>query len=393
MKQLTNISDNFFCMSMALCALLSVASWACSPQHQKQNKKQHERIPIQIKNILPEKKIGQLFILGFEGPKADTMLQKWITKRNLGGVAIFGKNVTNEKQLINLVQSIKTMAWKHNQIKIFVATDHEPGYFMSIRIGKTLPNLSRLPKYIETKSNRQITLHPNTKIAIQTLADDLITWGFNMNLHPVLDVLPANKKSPLRHRIFSDNPKWVAQWGLANILIFQKANIISVAKHFPGHGDTNTDSHYHLPIINKSKNEMLRHDLIPFEQAIRHGIPAIMPGHIFLPLWDANNPVPMSKKILQNYVRQQLNFQGILISDDISMYAIKKNFPLPLASYKMILAGMDMILITRFNKGIHSRENIFQFLLKKYSDDKVFQQRVDESYRRIQRIKQLYFND
>ena len=185
----------------------------------------------------------------------------------------------------------------------------------------------------------------------------------------------------------SSNKNIVANLGVSEINGFKSSNIISVAKHFPGHGDTDIDSHYKLPIINKTLDELKEVEFVPFKNAIKENVPSIMVSHILLPEIDDIIPASMSKTIITDILRKDLKFDGLIVTDDMTMVAITNNFDISEACIKSINAGADLPLICHgYETGVEVINNI------KDAVDKgiISIDRINESVYRILSLKYSY---
>ncbi|HBM75011.1 MAG TPA: beta-N-acetylhexosaminidase, partial [Clostridiaceae bacterium] len=167
----------------------------------------------------------------------------------------------------------------------------------------------------------------------------------------------------------------------------QSKNIISVVKHFPGHGDTSVDSHVGLPVINNDADRLKGFELVPFASAIENNTDGIMIAHILLPKIDSDNPASMSKTIITNMLRDEMDFKGIVITDDMTMGAIVKNYNIGEAAVRSINAGSDIILVCH---GFDNQVAVIDALRKAASDGRITQKRIDESLYRIIKLKNKY---
>ena len=164
-------------------------------------------------------------------------------------------------------------------------------------------------------------------------------------------------------------------------------NVIPVVKHFPGHGDTSVDSHYGLPLVEKSLNELKELEFIPFQNAINSGADAIMVSHILLKNIDSENPATMSKKIVSDILRDEMNFKGVVISDDMTMAAIMDNYDIGEASVKAINAGVDIILVCH---GYDNEIKVLTSISEAVNSGEITEERLDESVYRILSLKNKY---
>lgn len=226
---------------------------------------------------------------------------------------MFKDNINDSNQLLQLINNIKDINSK-NKIPLFISIDEEGG------------RVSRLPKEIKKLPSNEVIGNINDKKLTydigKTIGYSLKSFGFNMDFAPVLDINSNPNNKVIGDRSFSSNKNIVANLGVSEINGFKSSNIISVAKHFPGHGDTDIDSHYKLPIINKTLDELKEVEFVPFKNAIKENVPSIMVSHILLPEIDDINPASMSKTIITDILRKDLKFDGLIVTDDMTMVAI-----------------------------------------------------------------------
>ena len=322
------------------------------------------------------KKLGQLFFVGFNGYTLSKETIKFFQAIQPGGIVLFEHNIETKNQVRKLIKDINSLL----DIKPFVAIDQEGGSVERLRkICTSLPSVWALGK-VGLKE---------FLAAQEILVKELSELGFNMNFAPVLDI-NSNPKNPIiGTRSISNDPAIVSEYGRKAIELYLKFNIIPVAKHFPGHGDLNIDSHLELPVLKKSKLELEKFELIPFKQAIKANVPAVMVGHIQLPEIedDLSKPASISKKIVQGLLRDSLHFKGLAITDELNMKGITKNYSLVDASFEAVKSGIDMLLFNWNEKQtLKAHEDLFQKKLK----DKNVQIRINESYKRIMSAKKRF---
>ncbi|UZN01027.1 hypothetical protein OL548_18860 [Lysinibacillus sp. MHQ-1] len=179
----------------------------------------------------------------------------------------------------------------------------------------------------------------------QLLGEQLKAFGFNLDFAPVMDV-NSNPNNPIiGDRSFSNKPDIVSQLGIQTMQGLESQQVIPVIKHFPGHGDTSVDSHLELPKVSKSLDDLTKLELIPFKAAIDKGVDVVMVGHILLPKIDQQYPSSMSKEIITGILRNQLGFDGVVMTDDMTMKAITNHFNIGQAAVDSVKAGNDIILI------------------------------------------------
>lgn len=335
-------------------------------------------IEVQIMNMTLTEKIGQMVIVGLDSYEINDNTTAMIEKYHVGGFILFSRNVKNSDQLLSLVNSLKITSSK-NKIPLFISIDEEGG------------RVSRMPgEYEKLPTNKAIGEVNDDDFSYKiggVLAEEIKSFGFNMNFAPVLDINSNPKNPVIGDRSFGSDAELVSRLGVQTMKGIQDAGIIPVIKHFPGHGDTSVDSHLGLPIVSNDLERLKRLELVPFKDAIDNGADAVMIAHILLNKIDPVNPASLSKIIITDILRKQLNFNGIVISDDMTMGAISKNYNIGDAAIKAVKADSDIILVC------HGHDNEIEVLdaLKKAVDDGVIsKEKVDQSVYRILKLKQKY---
>jgi beta-N-acetylhexosaminidase len=325
-----------------------------------------------------EERLGSLFFLAFDGTSLTAEMRGWIEKRGLGGIALFGKNAVSPEQLRTL-----TGALQHSgRHRLFIATDHEPGSFMAIRLGRQFPGQRDLVRLGGETTIRETA---------DALAADLADWGFNMNFAPVVDVDRPGGGSAVGGRCFSDDPDTVARNGKIFADRMLARGIVPVYKHWPGHGDTKTDSHFDLPVIDKPLAALLGRELVPYRQAGGRDLPAVMTAHILFPALDRERCATLSPALIDGLLRRRLGFRGIVISDDLAMGAVSQKHRLPQACELALRAGVDMLLITRRFKKHGTPEEAHAYLLALARRDPAFARIITTAAGRIGAVKDRVF--
>lgn len=327
-----------------------------------------------ISNMTLRDKVGELFLFGFNGTKYNENIEELINY-GANNFILFSRNVENKNQVKKLIEDIKLRSKK---IPPFIAIDQEGGMVARIRDIFVPPNMMVLGSL----NNPDLTY----KVGYLS-GKSLRELGINMNFSPVLDV-NSNPYNPIIGvRSFWNNEKVVAQNGIDYFRGLLNGGVIPVGKHFPGHGDTEVDSHKNLPIINKSKEQYEKVDIYPFKEAIKSGIPAIMTAHILLPFWD-NKPATLSKKII-SYLRNDLNFNGVIISDDLLMGAVSKDQDICKVVEESLLAGVNMFIIW---KDIEIQKRVIDYIISEVKSGKIDEKIIDESLEKILSLKLKYEN-
>lgn len=211
--------------------------------------------------------------------------------------------------------------------------------------------------------------------------------GINLNFAPVLDIKRFEDKHALGDRCYGENKEDVTRYGIEVMKRLQKQGIVSVIKHFPGHGATKQDSHTFLPIITTKMEKLEKEDMKPFEQAIKSGADAILVGHLLIKNITGIYPASLSRKFIYQYLRKKYKYNGVIITDDLKMRAIKILYGVENAVKKAFEAGND-IIVFRFNKDEEKKsiENIIKLVQK----GKIKETRINRSVKRIANLKEKY---
>lgn len=286
------------------------------------------------KEVRLEKKLYQLIIsrLDGEGICSESYQGKIfeLVENGIGGFIIFGGKNDEMGYFIDKIQSI-------SETRLFIASDIERGVGQQIWDNTVFPCQMAMAAAIDKNRPEDVTILEG---AVKAIAEEAKNIGVNMPLIPVLDVNQNPDNPIICTRAFSDNPEDVAWFGSEYIRTLESSGLISCAKHFPGHGDTSADSHILLPLINKSYEDLMDMDIVPFEKAIKTGVSSIMAGHLSIPAIDYK-PASLSKKIITGILRKKLGFDGLILTDALNMNALKgiENVPA-----QCIRAGADILL-------------------------------------------------
>lgn len=352
-----------------------------SNQKQANNSSRQTIDPIKQKldHMTLDEKIGQLVIVGIDDYTNNEHSKTLINTYHVGGFILFGQNIKNSAQLLELINSLKETNSSNNKTPLLLGVDEEGG------------RVSRMPsEFVKLPSNAAVGHVNNSNFSYkigEILGQELKGFGLNVDFAPVLDV-NSNRKNPvIGDRSFGSNPPLVSNLGIQTMKGIQSQNIISVVKHFPGHGDTLVDSHFGLPIVYNDIKRLNNLELVPFSNAIKHGVDMIMVAHILLPKIDLNNPASFSKTIITDILRKRMNFNGVVITDDMTMGAIIKKYDIGDASIKSLNAGSDIILVCHdFDKEVTVLNAIKNSVAKGTLPEKT----INEKVYRILKLKEKY---
>jgi beta-N-acetylhexosaminidase len=320
-----------------------------------------------------------MIVSGFEGTCLNSQTEKLIAEQGIGGLILFERNYENPKQLKSLIEDLQSLA-SQNFPPLFISVDQEGG-----RVARLKEPFTQFPPMCCLGKANSDDLAYRFGIA---MGKEMKAVGINMNYAPVLDV-HSNLENPIiGKRAISSNPEIVARLGCKIIQGFKDAGTFPVGKHFPGHGDTSQDSHLTLPRVERSKESLEKMELIPFAQAFQEGLDVIMTAHVVYPAWDENSAATFSKYILNDMLRKKMNFQGLVISDDLEMQAVTQT-PEELPALA-INAGVDLFLICH---DIDKVTRLQDAMIDEIETGKIPHETIDNSFDRIIKYKEKLTDD
>ena len=332
----------------------------------------------QIAGMSLDEKIGQLFIVGFDGYKTDEKVRSMIQNNHVGGIILFRGNIKNAGQLLDMTNTLKS-ANSENRVPLFISVDEEGG-----RISRLPAELHKLP------SNQSIGEVGSTAFSYEIggiLSEELRTFGFNLDFAPVLDIHSNPRNTVIGDRSFGNNAEIVTKLGIQTLKGIRDGGIIPVVKHFPGHGDTEVDSHVGLPSVSHELDRLKSLELVPFQEAVSQQADAVMVAHILLDRVDSENPASMSKRIITGLLRDEMGFDGVVMTDDMTMGAILQNYDIGEAAVKAILAGSDVILVCH---GYDRQSAAIEAVRSAVGSGLIPADRIDGSVYRILKLKNKY---
>jgi beta-N-acetylhexosaminidase len=286
---------------------------------EKPDQKEVDPIKEQLDSLTLQEKIGQMVIVGIEGEQISDSERQLIEENHVGGIILFKRNIQNANQMLSLINELKKTN-SSNKIPLFLSIDEEGG-----KVTRMPDEINKLP--VSAKVGESSS--PNLAFQIgEVLGQELNSFGLNMNFAPVLDINSNPNNPVIGERAFGTAPELVSKLGTQTMKGIQSQNVISVVKHFPGHGDTSVDSHVGLPSVDHDLDRLKSFELKPFASAIQNGADAVMIAHISLPKIDANHPASLSQTVITDILRNELQFDGVVLTDDMTMGAIVNNYDL-----------------------------------------------------------------
>lgn len=356
------------------------------------------RKPFRLTNELPiedflqrstlEEKIGQLMIVGFDGSEIHPQLRTALEKYRVGGVVLFSPNVRSPGQLAKLNNDIQALAAHTGLPGLFIAVDQEGGL---------VSRLTEEKGFTEFPGAMAISATSPDAKAVETahrvgsmMATELRAVGINMNFAPDLDVSLTPRNGAVGCRSFGSDPSRVAALGAALIQGLQGQGVMAVAKHFPGQGSADADSHYVMPRVARSKSQLEESELVPFRAAISGGVSGLMAAHAVFPAVDEDAGVPasLSQRTLTALLRERLRFDGVIVSDSLEMAGLRRaGYTIPEAAALAINAGADLLL---FGRDLGAQHQAYEYLLQQAKSGGIAESRIDDAVRRVLRAKKKF---
>ncbi len=347
-----------------------------------------------LENMTLEEKVGQLLIAHFHGESANEDARILIEDACIGGIIYYewANGLHSPQQVQNLSNELQKLVQRNRYpIALFISTDQEGGLVSTLKSGFTVfpgnwalgqtkdPHLAELSSY--------------------AMGKEMLAVGINVDFSPVVDV-NCNPRNPvIGIRSFSDSVEVVAAHAKSALRGYHQAHVISTLKHFPGHGDVAFDSHEYLPIVNKSKEELMRIELYPYQQLLKN-TEMVMAAHISIPSLDPNQCATFSKRILEDLLRHEMGFQGIVISDSLLMEGLFANCSsIEEAALRAFNAGCDILLLggkqligqrLNFELTVKDVKRIHRSLVEAVKNGQIDKERVDASVTRILNLKNEY---
>ena len=324
-----------------------------------------------MKNL--RQQIGQMLLVGCRGEMLSADERLVFKEYSFGGFILFQNNCPTATQVVSLCRNLWNAA---EDMPPFIAIDQEGG-----RVHRLPQPFTHFPAAARLGATQDVDLAYR---AGKAAADELCLAGINLNFAPVLDV-DANPLNPvIGDRAFSADPTSVSAMSSAWSRGLRAGGIIPCGKHFPGHGDTDKDSHFDLPVVKKSLDELQSVDLPPFVDACRHRIEALMTAHVLYPALDSDLPATLSEPIVTGLLRHQLGYDGVVFSDDMEMKAVSDRYPPGEAALLAVRAGVDVLL---FCHDLEKAIQIFEHLCEEAEKDPAVRAQVESSNQRIGALK------
>ena len=324
-----------------------------------------------LRSMTLEEKLGQMFMIGIQGTDVDEESLFMLHQYHIGGIILFDRNMKTQEQVKQLNAHLQAQAGE--KLPLFIAVDEEGG--VVARMKEQLPPPPSAQEIGETGTP------DNARLWARKTARALRNIGFNVNLAPVADIGTG------RGRSFGNTPVVVTDFVRSAASGYEQEDFIYCLKHFPGLGRGKVDTHLDSTVVNASRRELMKWDVMPFQSCIREKNPSdyfIMVNHATYSKLERNVPASTSKVIQTDFLRRDLGYQGVIITDDIAMGALSKYYAPPDIALRAVRAGADIIL------SCHVYQNgadAYLRLLRAVEKGEIREERINESLRRILRVK------
>lgn len=341
-----------------------------------------KKIQAQISEMSLEEKIYQLFFVTPESltgvdmvTQAGDATKAALDQYPVGGIIYFSQNIENEEQITTMTSNSQS----YSKIPLFIGVDEEGGSLVA-RIANN-PNF-QVPTFPDMK---EIGASGDPYKAYEvgsSIGSYLKEYGFNMDFAPDADVLTNPENTAIGSRSFGSDPQLVSQMVAEEVKGLEEQNVTAVLKHFPGHGSTAEDSHNGAAVVNRSLEELRSAEFLPFEAGIQAGADVVMVGHLQVPqIIPDDTPASLSSVMITDILRNELGFDGLVITDSLSMGAVTEYYTPAEAAVMCIQAGGDMLLIP---EDFHQA---YQGILDAVNNQTLSEERINESLTRILRVK------
>src|SRR5437868_3621122 len=320
------------------------------------------------------RQIGQLLIAGFNGHEIPPEMRAMAKEFGLGGVILFARNIVEPEQVAEVAYDAARLM---PDLPAWVSVDQEGG-----RVARLKAPFTEWPPMATLGRSGDVALAERFGRA---LAAELIAVGITLDYAPVLDIHTNPKNPVIGDRALAERADDVARLGAAIIRGLQDEGIAACGKHFPGHGDTSVDSHLELPLVEHPPDRLRAVELAPFKAAIAARVASIMTAHILIPALDEARPATLSRAVITGLLREELGYDGLILSDDLEMKAVASQYPVPDAAVMAIAAGCDGVLIC---SGDHEAQAAaLEALVYAVEQGRLSITAVDDSLKRHQRAK------
>lgn len=334
-------------------------------------------IALRVEEMSVEEQVGQLLLAGIQGTAAGQDARFAVQDCHVGGIILFSRNIKSCAQTVELVNALHAL--NEDGAPLFIAADQEGGL-----VSRTPEEVTALPSAYAfgRTGDEELCFRFGQALAAQCAA-----MGVDLDFAPVADVWSNPKNTVIGKRSFGTDADAVSRLMPQVMLGLSQSGVIPVVKHFPGHGDTLADSHYGLPLVTKTVDELEELELRPFRAALEMGAPAVMTGHLLVREVDDTLPSSLSPKVVNGLLRDTLGFDGVVFTDDLTMGAISDTYGMGEAAVLAVEAGCDVLLVC------HGQDNLrqaYDALLEAVDTGRITSERLYASVYRILTLKADY---
>lgn len=323
------------------------------------------------------RQIGQLLIAGFNGHQIPVELKALAREFGLGGVILFARNIVEPEQVAELCFEAASLS---SDMPGWVSVDQEGG-----RVARLKAPFTEWPPMATLGRSGDVAL---AERFARALASEMKAVGVTLDYAPVLDIHTNAKNPVIGDRALAEKAEDVARLGRAIIEAMQSEGVAACGKHFPGHGDTSSDSHHELPLVEHPPERLRDVELVPFRAAIEARVATIMTAHILMPALDETRPATLSRRIVSGLLRETLGYEGVILSDDLEMKAIAREYEVPSAAVLAIEAGCDGVLIC--SGDWEAQAASLEAFVHAVEDGRLPITRVEDALKRQRRAKERF---
>ncbi len=329
-----------------------------------------------------EQRVAQMFVVNLYGSQLNEPARDFLTRYHPGGVVLLPENIRTPQDVTRLNNVYQQTIIDSGGLPLFISVDQEGGTIAHLREGFTTFPVPML-----------LTASGDTELAYrvgQAMGEEMLAVGVNMNLAPVAD-LETNPNNPIiKRRSYGSDPTMVSPIVAAYIEGMQATNVLATAKHFPGHGDSSDDSHVGLPVIDLDRERLEMVELAPYRAAIEAGVSTIMVAHIWYPALEPQPDLPasMSYNVITGLLREEMGYDGLIITDALDMDAIDTVYSYPSASLQAIKAGVDLVIAAHMS--LDAQAAGIQRVVDAVQSGEITEERINESVRRILAAKEQF---
>jgi beta-N-acetylhexosaminidase len=328
--------------------------------------------------------IGQLLIGSLPSPTIPAEMRSLAREFSIGGVILFARNIEAPEQVAELSHDLQSLA---TDTPLWVSVDQEGG-----RVARLRAPFTEWPAMASLGRSGNAALA--TRFA-EALAAELRAVGITLDYAPVLDIHTNPRNPVIGDRALAEDAALVGTLGAAIVRGLQDNGVAACGKHFPGHGDTTTDSHLELPIVEHPPDRIRRVECVPFREAVAAGVAFIMTAHVLVPSFDEEKPATLSRRIVHDLLRDELDFDGVILSDDLEMKALAASYSVPEAAVQAIAAGCDAVLVCRAlvedrGRDVEVQVAVLEALIHAVEDGRIPYARLEDALKRQRKAKERF---